>query len=145
MEYYPPTAFHFKVSFELNGATRHDLNFQEVAGLSYELGVETITEGGENRFPHRLPAAAKYPNLVLKRGLVNDSGLVKWLKSAVEDLDITPADITVSLLDETQAALVNWSFVKAWPVKWSLANFNAQNNALAIETIELAYQYFRRM
>ena len=30
--------------------------------------IETVVEGGENRFVHRLPKPVKHPNLVLKRG-----------------------------------------------------------------------------
>ena len=37
-----------------------------------------------------------------------------------------------------------WSFIKAWPVKWVVADLKATDNAIVIETIELAYQYFRR-
>ena len=49
------------------------------------------------------------------------------------------------LLNENHEPLEAWNFVKAYPVKWSISNFNAQGNELVVETIELAYQYFTRM
>ncbi len=143
-EYYPPAAFFFKVTFELDGTTEQDVNFQEVSGLTSEVGVESIKEGGENRFTHRLPGPAKFPNLVLKRGVVTSSGLIKWFKSTVEDLEVQPVDVTISLRDQDENDLSVWTFVKAWPMKWAFSNLNAQNNAVAIETVELAYQRFWR-
>ena len=139
---YPPVGFHFSVEFGLDGTSVHDTRFQEVSGLSAELAVESIQEGGENRFVHRLPGRSKYPNLVLKRGLVSDSRLIAWFRDAVENLAIEPADVTVSMLDETGAPLLSWNFVKAWPAKWSVSSLNAQNNAIAVDTLELAYQRF---
>ncbi len=49
-----------------------DAAFQEVGGLEAEIEVETVVEGGENRFVHRLPKPVKHPNLSLKRGLASD-------------------------------------------------------------------------
>ena len=43
--------------------------FTEVSGLSVEMGTEEFVEGGENRFIQKYPTRAKYPELVLKRGL----------------------------------------------------------------------------
>jgi len=144
-EVYPPTAFCFSAKFELDTASEQDLRFQEVSGLSSEVTVENVMEGGENRFTHRLPGKAKFPSLVLKRAVLSDSGLIDWFKSAIEDLEIEPVGVTVSLLNEQQEAVTTWSFVKAWPTKWSFSNLNATTNALAIETIELAYQRFTRL
>lgn len=144
-EIYPPTAFFFSAKFELDTAGDHDIRFQEVSGLSSEVAVETVQEGGENRFAHRLPGKAKFPALVLKRAVLTDSGLISWFKSAIEDLEIKPVGVTVSLLNEKEEAVTVWSFVKAWPTKWSFSNLNAQTNGLAIETIELAYQRFKRL
>ncbi len=142
---YPPVGFHFEVKFELDGATDNDVRFQEVAGLTAELGVETLQEGGENRFAHRLPGRAKYGNLTLKRGLTTDTALLDWFEAAVEGLAIEPVDVTVSLLNEQHEPLMSWSVTRAWPVKWSVSNFNAQNNAIVVDTLELAYQNFRRL
>lgn len=142
---YPPVGFHFKVEFELEGMTRHDVAFREVSGVTAEIDVETLDEGGENRFSHRLPGRAKYPNLVLKRGVMTQSGLIDWFRRAVENLDIKPATVTVKLLNEQHQPLSTWSVVGAWPVKWSVDTLNAETNGIAVETIEMAYQHFKRV
>ena len=143
--YYPPVGFHFKGEFTLDGVQETDTRFQEVSGLTAELGIEEITEGGENRFLHRLPTRAKYSNLVLKRGMLHDSKLIQWFQDAVESFTFEPVDVLVTLLNENNEPLAGWSFVNAWPVKWTTSDFKAQEGAIVVETIELAYNYFTRV
>jgi len=143
--YSMPRSFHFKVEFQdIPGVTVNDVRFQDVSGLSAELSIEEVKSGGENRFSHRLPARAKYNNLVLRRGMLVDSGLIKWFTDAVENFSFSPATIIVKLLGNDHEPLQSWSFIKAWPVKWSISDFRATENAVVIESIELAYQYFKR-
>lgn len=143
---YPPVGFHFKVEFHLAGASgqSREMRFQEVSGLKKELAVEEFKEGGENRFSHRLPAPAKYPNLVLKRGVLLNSKLLDWCFDAIDNFSFTPIDITVTLLNEEHCPLLAWDFIKAYPLKWSTSDFKAQDNSILIETLELAYQYNRK-
>ena len=141
--YYPPVGFHFIVEFIGISNNKNDHQFQSVSGLTVDLETEEIAEGGENRFKHKIPVRTKYPNLVLKRGLLIDSGVITWCRKALEDFEIEPADITVSLLDEKHESLQTWSISKAYPVKWSVTDFNAEENKIVIETLELSYNYFK--
>jgi phage tail-like protein len=141
--YYPPVGFHFEVTFGI-GETESDARFQEVGGLSTEIGTEELQEGGENRFSHKLPGRTKFGNLILKRGMLVDSKLIDWFKNAIENLSFEPADVEVTLLNEEHDPVMSWSFTKAYPVKWSVSDLKAQDNAIVVETIELAYNYFRR-
>jgi len=143
--YYPPVGFHFQVSFiNLAGVQDNDARFQEVSGLSAEINTEEVVEGGENRFSYRLPTRAKYGNLILKRGMLTDSGLIGWFRDAVENFDFTPSDLLVTLLNEKHQPLAGWKFLKAWPVKWAISDFKAQEGAVVVETVELAYTFFKR-
>ena len=150
--YYPPVGFHFKVEFGFLANETKDISFQEVSGLGAEVSTEEFQEGGENRFSHRLPTRAKYSNLVLKRGLVTDSKLINWVKNAVENIEANPGtpeeeptEVNVTLLDEEHQPLADtYSFVNAWPVKWSVSDFKAMDNSIVIETLELSYQYFTK-
>lgn len=73
-----PVAFQFLVTIE-DAHLPQDMAFAEVGGLDVEIEIETVVEGGENTFVHRLPKAAKHSNLVLKRGIADaSSGLVRW-------------------------------------------------------------------
>ncbi|MEZ4875152.1 MAG: phage tail protein [Flavobacteriaceae bacterium] len=139
---YPPVSFHFKVEFSGISSQDSDVQFQSVAGLSVDIETEEFAEGGENRFKHKFPVRTKFPNLVLKRGMVKDSKLIDWCRNAIESFQFEPVDLTVKLLNEEHEPLVTWNVVHAYPVKWNVSDLNAEENQIAIETIELAYNYF---
>lgn len=146
--YYPPPSFFFRLSFSgISGQA--DAGFQEATGLSSELGVEEVACGGENRFKYRLPKQAKYGNLVLKRGLVTaNSQLAKWCQDTLTSdfgTAIQPKSIMLFLLGADNKPLMTWSFVNAYPVKWSLSDFKSQENSLAIESLEFAYNSFKKV
>lgn len=132
-------SYHFRVEFN---NIKGEFQFQSVSGLNIELETEEIAEGGENRFKHKLPVRTKFPNLVLKRGILVNSDLIKWCREAVEDFNITPTDLTISLLNDVHKPLMTWNVVHAWPVKWAVGDLNAEESKIAIETIELVYNYF---
>jgi len=142
--YYPPVGFHFKVEFPGVGSGDSDTRFQEVTGLTVEIGLEELQVGGENRFSYRLPAKAKFSNLVLKRGMLTDSGLISWFTKAIHDFEFKPVDVSVYLLNEKHEISSSWIFAQAYPVKWIISDFKAQENSIVVETIELCYQFFRR-
>jgi phage tail-like protein len=137
-----PVCFHFKVTFS-NGSDDEDNRFQEVSGLAGEVAVEEYREGGLNTFAYRLPTGSKYGNLILKRGYLSGTTLANWCRRAVEEFNFDPRSVDVSLLNEQHQPLAQWSFTRAYPVKWSVSDLKAQDNALAIESLELAYQSFR--
>ncbi|MCB0468915.1 MAG: phage tail protein [Aequorivita sp.] len=139
---YPPVSFHFKVEFNGISSQEKDVQFQSVSGLSIDIETEEFAEGGENRFKHKLPVRSKFPNLILKRGMVTDSELIKWCRNAIESFQFEPVDLNVKLLNEKHEPLVTWNVVNVYPVKWSVDDFNAEESKITIETIELAYNYF---
>lgn len=140
------TGFYFSLRLTGSSATS-DAAFQEVSGLSREIGIEEVVSGGENRFKYRLPATGSFPNLVLKRGIVlTNSPLAKWCQTTMEGglaKPIQTKDVMLSLLDSSGKTTMSWSFSKAWPVKWNISDLKSQENNVLIETIELAYQYFQ--
>lgn len=140
--YYPPVGFHFKVEVLGLPKNDNDVRFTEVSGLSVELGTEEVAEGGENRFVQKYPTAAKYTELVLKRGLFPGSEVIAWIKSCLQGEVIDAKNVDVKLLNENHEPLLTWHLVKAWPTKWAISEFSATNNAVVIETLQLHYQYF---
>ncbi|PXY39325.1 glycerol acyltransferase [Flavobacterium cheongpyeongense] len=140
--YYPPVGFHFLVEFEGLGSKEKDHQFQSVSGLSVDIETEEIAEGGENRFKHKLPVKTKYPNLTLKRGILIDSAVINWCRNAIENFSFKPVNLTVKLLNEKHQPLVSWNVVHAYPVKWAVEDFNAEESKLVIENVELTYNYF---
>ena len=150
-----PYGFLFSVEIlgkPLVNFTGIEAGFQEVLGINASMKLDSITEGGENRFVHKVPARVSFDsNLELKRGLmVADSPFGKWcrdhLSSGLNAVSvgkkIQTRDIIVHLLDSDQKPLMSWQFVRAYPVKWEVTGLNAKQNDIAVESIELAYQYF---
>ncbi len=144
MAYYPPVGFHFAVRFGISD-DENDTRFQSVSGLSVEYETETINEGGENRFVHEIPVRTSYSNLVLKRGMLVDSTVVQWCIDAFENRSFEPTDMQILLLNENHEPLKTWSVVRAWPKRWSVSDFNAEDNSVVIETLELSYRYYKLM
>jgi phage tail-like protein len=140
---YPPVGFFFRVEFQLGGTTSTDSMFQEVNGLNAELQTEEIKIGGENRYSQTLPVRAKYSDLVLKRGLLVNSAVVKWCRDAIENLEIQPVTIVITLMNEKNEPLQSYNIVNAWPKKWSISDFNAQESRIVVETMDISYQYYK--
>lgn len=138
--YQIPVVFQFRV--EIDGFGGEDNYFQEVTGLSTEVTTEELKEGGRNNFTFKLPTGVKYGNLVLKRGMFKKSELIKWVRNAVENFEFEVRDVKITLLNENNQPLSSWNFRKAYPIKWSISDFKAQENGLVIESLELAYHSF---
>jgi phage tail-like protein len=123
--------------------------FMEISGLEVEVEVESVEEGGENGYTHKLPGRMSWPNLVLKRGITQNDSLLKWLdKSSGEGfagqgnkLKRTTAAIT--LLGAGGKRLRTWSFDGAFPIKWRGPTFSADSNEMAVEELEIAHHGFR--
>src|SRR4026209_2641907 len=139
--YYPPVGFHFRVEF-VNTGNDNDIRFQSVAGLNVEYDYESFKEGGENRFEHKLPVRTKYSVMVLKRGMLTDSQVIKWFLAAFRDREFKPAYINVILMNEKGEPLRTWKVAHAIPKKWLVSDMNANESSVVIETMELTYRYF---
>ena len=114
--------------------------FTECSGLTVEYEVFNWEEGGQNEFVHRLRGRAKYPNLVLKRGVTHESALGKWF---FDCRDKTKRNlVVVQLVGPDGKTVRTWSFANAFPVKWTGPTFNAGANNVATETLEIAHEGF---
>lgn len=143
IDYYPPWGFYYKVEFS-NEVTsnRNDTRFQSVSGLSVEYDYESYREGGENRFEHKLPVRTKYSDLILKRGMLQDSQVINWFLDAFRDRQFKPADLVIILLNEKGEPLRSWKVAGAVPKKWTVSDLVSTDSSIVVETLELTYQYF---
>ncbi|TXK50297.1 phage tail protein [Pontibacter qinzhouensis] len=139
--YYPPVGFHFLVEFQGIG-NDNDVRFQSVSGLNVEFDTESFKEGGQNQYEHKLPVRAKFSDLVLKRGMLTDSELITWCTDALFNREFRPAQVIVKLLNPEHQPLKTWKVNRAWPRKWAVSDFNASENSVVVETLELSFSYF---
>jgi phage tail-like protein len=138
----PHLNFVFQVIVDgLSGAAA----FSEVAGLEASMKPDEVRAGGENDFVYRLPTRTEFGNLTLRRGWV-DPAFFRWLLERAEHPTLSNRkNVTVNLVDRRTKNPVpgaSWTFARAFPVKWSGPNLKAAENAIAIESVELAHHGF---
>lgn len=158
---YPPVAFAFRLQMLGAGLLADEAGFQEVSGLSMEMETESYHEGGQNLYKHTLPTGVKGGTLVLKRGMVSvEKPLYLWCERILQgglNSPISPATFNLQLLGAQREApgpgavplpdnvLKSWTFLRAWPIKWSLSAFNSNESQVVLESLELSYTTQVRM
>jgi phage tail-like protein len=143
----PPLGFRFGVLFFAGGVIPNplDILFQKVSGLGSTVETTPVEEGGQNLYTQQLPKKIKYENLVLQRGVVVGSPLVIEFNVAMSQFKFSPSNVLVTLLDHTRLPIAGWLFMKAYPVKWSVSDLDADANSVVIEHMELTYQRMQVM
>ncbi len=80
--------------------------------------------------------------LSLFQGHLLHHTLIDWCRDAMENFAFSPVNLTVKLLNEEHQPLLTWNVFHAYPVKWAVEDFNAEESKLSVETLELAYNYY---
>jgi phage tail-like protein len=113
--------------------------FQEVGGLSATINVESIDEGGRNNSKRKLVGQGDMPNLVLKRGFC-----VGTMLSLLMDFHKTKTRIDgkIKMFSNGGKEMAHWEFKNGIPCKWDGPQLNVGQNAIAIESLEIAHEGF---
>lgn len=120
-----------------------DFKFQRVSGLGSEIQLDSVNEGGQNLYTQRLPTKVNYNNLVLERGYTIGSPLNMEFNVAFSKFKFYPSNVLVTVFNEIGVPVGAWLYMKAYPVKWTLSDLDAQSNSVAVDTMELAYSRFQ--
>jgi len=124
---------------EIEGITQ--AVFTEVGGLGVEVVTEDVEEGGNNAFVHRLPGRCKVGNLTLKRGLTKSNDFLKWNLKIAQG-EIKPRNLSVIVYNVDGTESMRWTFLNAYPVKWTGPQLKADDTGSAVESLELAHDGF---
>lgn len=134
--------------FTLNlGGAEAAAFFAEVSGLSTENQVieHTAADAKGKPLPQRFAGQTKWANIVLKRGVDKAQQLWTWRKAILDgNIDTNRKDCTINVMDQTGAIVVTYSFIRAWPSKYSSPGLNAGGNEILVEELELAHEGFTR-
>lgn len=114
-------------------------DFQQVKGLGADLEVMPYAEGGVNDFVHQLPVRHTWNRISLQRGLVRDPGLWFWYMAGLTQSLGARRDGAILLLTPAGTPAIAWIFRAGIAVKWSGPDLNAMQNAVAIESLEIAH------
>ncbi len=129
----PYSAFNFLV--EIDGVTV--AGFSECSGLTTETDVIEYRNGDEDITVRKLPGLKKFTNISLKRGFTDSTELWEWRKK-VMDGQTERQSGSIVLLNEAREEALRYNFREGWPSKWEGPTFNAKNNEVAIEVMEIA-------
>jgi phage tail-like protein len=132
----PFASFNFLVV--IDGVTT--AGFSECSGITMETDPIEYRTGKEDTTVRKLPGLKKFGNITLKRGFTKDKGLWEWRKKVLDGKTERQSG-SVTLLNEARQPSVRWNFREAWPRKLDGPSFNAKNNEVAIETLEIVVEY----
>jgi len=114
--------------------------FLEVKGLGADLEVTAYPEGGMNDHAHQLPVRHTWSRISLRRGIVRDPALWSWYQAGLMQSLGARRDGTIVLMTAAGTPALSWTFQGGIATKWVGPEMNAMNNAVAIETLEIAHQ-----
>jgi phage tail-like protein len=112
--------------------------FHSVAGLDAHIEVEEYREGAD-RGVRKEPGIVTYGNLVLTRGVTDDSELYEWWRSGANG-EVDRRNLAVVLLDRRRDAVARWNVSAAWPVRYAVSPFDSGSDDIALEILELAHE-----
>jgi len=127
-----------RFTVEISGITQ--AGFNDVSGLDMQTAIVEYRNGDEIRTVRKLPGLHTYSNIVCKRGmLAADQDIYNYRHKVVEE-DFERLEITFHLQNDKGDIVKSWNVTEAWPCKYVIPEMNAQGNAVAIETLEIAHE-----
>lgn len=136
---YPGHNFHLIVNGVTDEGDAVSCAFTEISGLETEIHAIEYRNGNEDITVRKLPGLKTFRNLVCKKGSTGHHQFWDWIKSAM-DGDVMRRDGSVILRDENQNDVMRWNFSRAWPSKYTGPSFNATNNEIAMESVEICVE-----
>jgi phage tail-like protein len=120
---------------EIDGITR--TRYRSVEGLESDVDVVEVREGGGPT--QKASGSVHSHNLILRWPTDQDRELNDWYQRIV-DGQPDRRNGSIVLLDNAGNPVVRWNFINAFPAKWRGPSLNAEDDDVAIETIELAHE-----
>lgn len=93
----------------------------------------------------KVPGNVTTDNIVLRRGMTNSLSLWNWFKAVEEGKwDEQVAEGSLSIYDQAGAEQARYNFQRAWPMRYTATDLNAQSTDIEIEELELAVESLER-
>lgn len=132
-----PLDFYFNVEFQ-SKFDRFTASFTEVSGLGMKItGDKKMTDIGVRV---KMPGGVTYDEVTLKRPAQNDL-FAQWVRKCLKadaNKVMVPYDMIIKLLDKEGNPAISWMCSHAFPTQWTLGSLNAEQSALAMETIVIS-------
>lgn len=119
--------------------------FQQCSGLEGELELLAHPEGGVNDHVHQLPVRHQWSRIVLSRGVIRDPGLWYWYDAGLRQSLGARRDGAIILLTPQGIPAMTWIFRGGLAAKWTGPTLHAQEDQVAIESLEIAHHGLERI
>lgn len=133
-----------------SGTRLGDGAFQECSGLEVEMDVQEYNEGGRNDGVIRRVGRARYPNIVLKRGMFHaengglNRDLWQWIQGVVGgERPVTRYDGIIQVMSVGDNVVATWVFERGLPARIRGPELNAKTGEIAIEELHIAHEGLR--
>jgi|SRR5215469_13772869 len=113
--------------------------FSECTGLDMQLEVEEYREGGRNGEVLQFPSRVRWGHITLKKGMGYSNELWDWHYGFAQGKG-KRRDGVIVLTDSNHVPAQSWYFKRGLPVRYTAPALNASQNAVAIESLEIAHE-----
>jgi len=134
-------SYNFLMSITGAGSHRTPMQaaFMEVTGLEQTVSPIVYREGHDNSEAQQLVGPNGMASITFKRGVSSDPAFYNWIVNA-RNGEIRRVDGSVVLFSEDRQVVMHWHFSRGWPSQYSGPGFNATDNAIAIETLQICHE-----
>lgn len=114
--------------------------FQRCTGLGGELEVTTYAEGGRNDYVHQLPVRHSWKPITLTKGIARDSSLFAWYEAGLYGSLGARRDGAIVMINSLGIPSMVWTFTGGLAANWTGPEFDAQQDGLALESLEIKHE-----
>ena len=116
------------------------LSFSTVSGLGAGMDKEVYAEGGSLYYPHVMQTpSSQLRTLTLRRGIQADCEIIRKLRPGI----YVPS-VQIIVLSEEMKPYCEYFLEDAWVTKWEVAEMDAMDSKVMIDTFELEYMRSER-
>ncbi len=117
--------------------------FTEVSGLGYSLEVIEKEVSGATHSLKKMAGPIDYDEMELSRPINTSTELYDWCQQSADGV-VERKDGSLDLLDETGAQIASWTFLQAWPMKYSVSDLDAGDGSVITESVTLTHEMLAR-
>ena len=120
-----------------------------VGGFSRVSGLVSQSDVVEHRVGNsptvfKIPGKTRFGNVVLEKGCTASGALYEW-RRRIERGEDDRRSGSIILLDGNYHEKARWNFYEAWPCRYVAPEFDASDNAISVETLELCVDRIERV
>jgi phage tail-like protein len=142
----PLENFQFKVKWD----NEYVAGVSKVSGLRRTTEVVQYREGGGTPIVRDMPGRTSYEPITLERGITSDRAFEQWA-NLILDLEAGQGaanyrkDVILDLFNESGQRVLSYVIYRCWVSEYqALPDLNADANAIAIESIKLENEGWKR-